>query len=200
MLFQACIAKFRNCCSLAHRPRLKAEVPHTCIHGTWCLDEYRRRRYADTGIKSWRVLVRSEKVQVGNGRYQQAGNSCLCQSLCGKTRVRNLVRLLSCGSSLETGIVIGKRFAKTRKLDPRIRIRLKNFGDVYVCVWMCVIREIFEDGYLTKMLVWKNVAMLVWVSLWCIGIDGSSRHGRSVHVYGFWACLCPPMYCVWGKY
>ena len=43
---------------------------------------------------------------------------------------------LSCGSSLETGIVIGKRFAKTRKLDPRIRIRLKDSGDVYV--WVCV--------------------------------------------------------------
>ena len=73
------------------RPRLKAEVPHICIHECGCINDHWRIRHAVTGIKSCRVLVRLDrKVHVGDGRYQQAGNSCLCQSLYGKTRVRNL--------------------------------------------------------------------------------------------------------------
>ena len=46
----------------AHRARLKAEGPPTCYHEntrTWRREEYRRIRYAGTGIKSWRVLSRS---------------------------------------------------------------------------------------------------------------------------------------------
>ena len=62
-----------------------------CIHECECINDHWRIRYAVPGIKSCRDLVwLDRKVHVGDGRYQQAGNSCLCQSLYGKTRVRNL--------------------------------------------------------------------------------------------------------------
>ena len=64
----------------AHRPRLKAEGPPTCPHekehdAGRSTGEYAMQVQVSNPDESWH----GPKSPGGSGRYQLAGNSCLCQ-------------------------------------------------------------------------------------------------------------------------